>query len=48
MRVGFGAVGDAGKIKRSGGIVCAADCDESTGSKWGGRQHVVVRRGRGA
>ncbi len=48
VRVGFGAVGDTGKIEMSGGITCATDGDESTRSEWGGRQHVVVQRGRGA
>ena len=45
VRVGFGASGDAGKIKESGGITGATDGDQSTGSKWGGRKHVVVRWG---
>ena len=42
VRVGFGAGGDAGKIKGSGGIVVATDCDDSAGSEGGGREHVVV------
>ncbi len=43
MCVGFGAVGDAGEIKESGGITGATDGDQSTGSKWGGGKHVMVR-----
>ena len=42
--VGFGAGGDAGKIKRSGEIVVATDCDDGAGSEGGGREHVVVWR----
>ncbi len=43
--VGFGAIGNAGEIKESDEIIGSTDGDQSTGSKWGGRKHVVVRRG---